>query len=360
MIDINRTTIAHRRDDSPNFSLQSNALVLDNGLASEASSSYPCANIMSRRPEALQNPLHQEEHPRILLIGHAATDSGSLKARIEQVTGWQVMETAAIPDGLRALLRPRIKIEIVVLTINRNPNLATRFIENLNRLGAAGRIARPRVLALSNACQPPEFATRLEKLGIQLLLRRYSDQVVEAIKRLQWQARRTNGLPTVIIDRRGGQVVGARVSYRGVTEHMRIGSRLCALAAYLAIHRKSKHTTEMLANVLGISLTSLKEYLKRLRRAYDLIRVKLGNPLRGKDVFWTKRMPGGFVHGLKANVEIEDSDEFFFLEEDRHTEAAELPCHVCHRRNPRSETTWSQSGWVCRECAVELEAIGEL
>ena len=192
----------------------------------------------------------------------------------------------------------------------------------------------------------------------KLLLRKYPDQIIEAVKKLQWQAQTANGLPTVIVERRGAEIV--RVLYRGATERLGIGPRLRSLVAYLVIHRRTEHSTEMLASVLDISPQSLKEYLLRLRLAFNRIRPKLGILLRGEDVFRTKRLPGGFVHGLKANAEIEDSDEFFLPEEDSTETAARLHCHLCRRGVQRAEIAWSHFGWMCRNCAEELSEIGEV
>jgi hypothetical protein len=298
--------------------------------------------------------------PRILFIEQLTTESGFLKTRIGRATLWAVVQVATLADGLNYLLGPRKDIAIVVFAIDHGLDLATRFIQTINELGASGTIARrPLLLALTIKTQSAEFAARLDKFGVPLLLRKCPDQIVETIKKLQFQAKTTRGMPTIIIERRGGRILGVEVSYQGINNRLRIGPRLCLLAAYLVIHRKTEHSTEALANALGISLPSVKEYLKRLRHAYDLLYLELGSSLRGKDVFWTKRMPGGFLHGLRANAEIEDLDEFYFPEEDRYDMAAVLPCHLCRRRNPRSETTWSHTGWTCRECAEKLTRIRE-
>jgi hypothetical protein len=187
-----------------------------------------------------------------------------------------------------------------------NGDQASRFISAVARFSAIGGIKRPLCVALSYTSQPPDVADRLEKLGLPLLLRTFPEQIVETIKKLQWQARRANGLPTILVQRRGGYITAVKAKYRGVTENLGVGPRLRALAGYLVVHPRTEHSTEMLADVLGISRVSLKEYFHRLRFAFDRIRQKLGTAMPGCDVFWTRRAPGGHVHGLKANAEIED------------------------------------------------------
>jgi hypothetical protein len=193
-----------------------------------------------------------------------------------------------------------------------------------------------------------------------LLLRKHPDQIVEAMKKLQWQARSTKNLPTIIIERGDGQIVGIRVHYRGATERLPIGPRLRSLVAYLAVYRRTEHSTQALADVLEISPQSVKEYLKRLRQAFNRIRANLGTPLRGKHLFWTKRMAGGHVHGLKANIEIEDLEAFFFPEEDTDDGTPMLRCRVCQRKTSRHETTQSHIGLMCKYCCEELRGIGEV
>lgn len=296
----------------------------------------------------------------ILLIDKPNPSMESLKTPIEQATGVRVTQVSTIADGLKTLLVPQEKVGIVVFTISNNPNQAVPFIRMANRLGATGRIGRPLFLALSLTKQSPALAARLDKFGVQLFLRKYPEQVVEAIKKLQWQARITNRLPTVIIERRGGQTIGARVQYQGATKRLLVGPRLGPLATYFVVHRKREHSTQVLADVLGISRQSVKEYLLRLRSVFDQIRAKLGTTLRGKDVFWTKRTLGGHVHGLSVNAEIEDSEEFFLPEDDANNAAATLRCRVCRRKNPRAQTAWSNCGWTCADCCEELRKIGEI
>jgi hypothetical protein len=297
----------------------------------------------------------------ILLIERSVATTESLKIQIERTIGWRVTHVQSFPEGLQNLAASKDKVRIAVFTLEGDGCRAFGFIKALTKLGVIGKIERPFILALSHTSQPPDVADRFEKLGTHLLLRKCPEQIVETIKKLQWQARKTNGLPTIMMQRRGGYITTVRANYRAVTEDLGVGPRLCALAGYLVVHSRTEHSTEMLADVLGISKASLKEYFHRLRVAFDRIRHKLGIAMRGRDVFWTRRKPGGHVHGLKANPEIEDTEDFYDNDRNGYESAAAAPmCRGCRERHPRSMTTWSHLGWLCRDCCEELKNVGEL
>ena len=345
MIDINRTTLVRQRNEDSKYLLQSRRSSSDHPEPLHASFSYRQTGSLSSRSG-------------ILLVDFPGLPSQALKESIERATSWPVTLRSSFVEGLRALVAGRATIEIAAFSIRHAHHRAIQFVKSVNQMGMMGRGVRPFLLALSAENQPPEFAARLDKFGIQLLLRKYPDQIVEVIKKLQWHARTESGLPTVIVERRGGEIVGTRVRYRGANTRLRIGPRLFPLAAYFAIHRRAEHSTDILTNILGISLQSLKQYLLCLRHAFDEIRPDLGLSARGKDVFWTKHLPGGFLHGMKANAEIEELDEFFFPDETAET-APSLSC-LCRQRKPRSRTTWSHIGWMCEECVRELQDAGEI
>ena len=66
----------------------------------------------------------------------------------------------------------------------------------------------------------------------------------------------------------------------------------------------------MIADALEICRQSVKEYLMRIRRALDEACMSAGLTWTGRDILWTRRVQGGFIHGLQANVEIRDDPEF--------------------------------------------------
>jgi hypothetical protein len=183
---------------------------------------------------------------------------------------------------------------------------------------------------------------------------------VEAIKKLQWQCRQQRGLPTIVLQRRAGYITTVRATYGNRHETLSIGPRIATLAGYLVVHAKTEHSTEVLSDALGISGRSLKEYFLRLRTAFDGIRVNLGCPLTGREVFWTRRAVGGHTHGLKANVEIKDSEDYYFPDEEYDAQARLQLCAVCRSLSPREQTTRFRTGSLCVDCCRDLQELGEL
>jgi hypothetical protein len=289
----------------------------------------------------------------ILLVEPPSADD-SLCVQIERATGWSVTYAHSFPEALQSLAGNNSTTRIAAFIVDDDDG-AFRFIRATTKISVMRGTERPLFLALSCASQPPEVAVRLEKLGAQLLLRKYPEQILEAIKKLQWQSRMTKRLPTILIQRSAGHISAVRVKYGTSSEELGIGHRLRALAGYFVVHSKRQSSTEMLADALGISRQSVKEYLLRLRLAYDRVRPKLGTVLRGRDIFWTHQAPGGHIHGLRASTEIEDTEDFYdtCAEPD-----SPIACRVCHEK--KSEATRTHLGWVCLKCCQELQVAGEL
>jgi hypothetical protein len=292
-----------------------------------------------------------------ILLVEPPSAHDSLCVQVERATGWPVIHVHSFPEALQSLAVNGANARIAAFTLDDSGDEAFRFMKATAKISAVRGTERPLFLALSHASQPPEVAVRLEKLGAQLLLRKYPEQIVEAIKKLQCQSRTTKQVPTILVQRSGGHISAVKAKYRASSEELVIGPRLRALVGYFVVHPKTQSSTDMLADALGISRQSVKEYLLRLRLAYDRVRPKLGTVLRGKDVFWTRKAPGGHVHGLKASAEIEDTEEFY----DAGAELApSVFCRVCHEKATRSEATLTHLGWVCVGCCRELQDSREL
>lgn len=294
----------------------------------------------------------------ILLVEPLPSAPDSLSLQVERATGWPVIHVPSFTEALQSLAVDSTNPRIAAFIIDHGGDEAFRFIKATTRISEIRGTERPLFLALSRASQPPEVAARLEKLGAQLLLRKYPEQILEAIKKLQWQSRTTKHLPTLLVRRSAGHISAVRVKYGASNHELGIGPRLRALVGYLVVHSKTQSSTEMLADALGISRQSVKEYLLRLRFAFDKIRPKLGTVLRGKNIFWTRKAPGGYLHGLKANTEIEDTEDFY--DDADANPGSSILCRVCRERAARSETTLTHLGWVCVGCCRELQDCREL
>ncbi len=92
-------------------------------------------------------------------------------------------------------------------------------------------------------------------------------------------------------------------------KRLRLGPRLRKLVEFCALHAHTEYGTQMIADALDISRQSVKQYLRLLRGAYNEAKGVQTGP-SGAEVFWTKKIGGGYVHGVKARFEIIDENEF--------------------------------------------------
>jgi DNA-binding response OmpR family regulator len=201
-------------------------------------------------------------------------------------------------------------LKVVIVTTGRDYIQAHNFVKQVKNASAANGYSCPRILALSLASQSPDVAVAFEKLGAHYLLRAYSEQIVDVVKKIQWQCRTKNSLPTIAIRRLAGHVAHISVKYGCGEAQIEVGPKLRELIEYLVLHSRTEHTTEMIADALGVCRQSVKEYLLRLRRAFNRACEGTSIGARGEQVFWTRKISGGYVHGTTANVEIEDVEEF--------------------------------------------------
>ncbi len=68
----------------------------------------------------------------------------------------------------------------------------------------------------------------------------------------------------------------------------------------------------MIADALDICRQCVRVYMARIRRAFDRACLSGSLAWRGKDTLWTRRIEGGYVHGIRANVEISDAPELAY------------------------------------------------
>jgi len=302
----------------------------------------------------------EEKSRKVLLVEPRNELNQKLSHQIEHETGWKVLHVESLQAALERIAVMRGQLKIVIVTINGNVGPVKRFLQQVARLAAIQGTRRPRTLLLSQTRQRPEIADCFEKMGAHLCLR-YQDQVLDIVKRFQWQSRATPTLPTLVVERRAGHVAALFLKYDVATQEVHGGPRLRALAEHLVVHAKTAHSTEMLADALGVCKQSVKEYILRLRYALDHACHQLGIGLSGQQIVWTRKLPGGFVHGLTANVEIEDVPEFYAPESrPKNLEALSQQCAVCKLWYEDSEITWSHLGWLCVNCCKDLLEAGEV
>jgi len=196
--------------------------------------------------------------------------------------------------------------KIVVLTVDQALDPILRLIRDVRAISEGRGFDQVGILVLSWISQPAAAFSSLEDIGIECLLRRDPDQVTDKVRTMLWRMRTRKGIPTLVIRRRNGHVVGILAMNSKAAEELPVGPRIRVLAEYLAVNSRTAHSTESLADALGICRQSVKEYLLRLRKAFDMVRTQLGISTPGRNAFWTERRPGGYVHGVRANIRFDD------------------------------------------------------
>jgi hypothetical protein len=230
-------------------------------------------------------------------------------AGVRTATECPIVHADSIAEGLRHFENGYNNIQIAVCTIERDPNEAIRFVKQIRSLAQQAMVTAPRTFILTTEPQPEWASDTLEKLGAEHLLRGFHDQIFAKLRLVRWQLRSKKSLPTIYITRRHGLV--SAVGFRP-TSHiadLAIGAKLRELVRYLGLYPTTEHTTRMLADELGVSMQSTKVYVGRLREAANRLYREGKIPCEGKDLFWTETRPGGFVHGLRANVVFIDAEQ---------------------------------------------------
>ncbi len=243
--------------------------------------------------------------PAIVLLERPRAGTNDLIQALGDATGWEVMHSRDFDKvSVRPLLSSRVKMAII--TVDRNTD-AVSVLKQVQQMILGHGAWLPRLLVLSQDSLGPQAALRLERLGAPCLLRAHLDQVIDVVIKIQWQLRTDKSLSTLIIRRISGHVADVALAYGSSEASLgKVGPKIRVLAEHLALYSRTEHTTEMIADSLGVCIQSTKTYLARLRGKVHGACVKLGIGLTGGDIVWTRRTDGGYIHGLRCNVEIQD------------------------------------------------------
>jgi DNA-binding NarL/FixJ family response regulator len=242
----------------------------------------------------------------ILLVEQQTHSSITLAAGLTRATGWRVLLSKSIEEASRYIAAIKGDLKIIAITVDRDYGEALWMIRAIREQASTNRIPCPQMLVLSLFPQSPDVPLMFERVGVHYLLRSSQDQIVETVKKLQWEDRTKKSLPTIIVRRSDGHIRIVVIKIGFFEREMRLGPRLRTLIEYLALHSRVEHTTEMIADALGVCRQTVKEYMFRLRSAFNAVLGDLDIGLTGENVFWTRRIDGGYVHGLAANVQFRD------------------------------------------------------
>jgi hypothetical protein len=263
----------------------------------------------AQSPEVCQGCTGAATRPAILLVERLTERTTSLITALRKTIGWQVIHTQSDSEALVLIRTLRAELKVTLITIGRKHDRALSLIRRLNENASILHIPQPYVVVLSLVPEMPNLAVGFEKVGAHYLLRAYPEQIVEVVRKLQWQSRTDKALLTILLRRRAGHITTVLIRQSTVEVPVILGPRLRKTIEYFVLHPKTEHTTGMVADALGVCRQSVKEYLLRLRRALDRACVNGSLAWQGKDILWTRRIEGGFIHGIRANVEISDAPD---------------------------------------------------
>jgi hypothetical protein len=209
-----------------------------NGQANPAKSTVVCQEVAS-----------QSNHsgPVILLLESLIEATAALVAALQRTTGWKVVHAQSPTQAYAYMSALRGRLKVAIITIGRNHRWAVDFIRQLKDVNSFTGVANPRVLVLSIVAQSPDVALSFEKLGAHYLLRGYPEQIIDVVRKIQWQCRTDKSLPTIVILRRSGHVACVLIKHGLVEFPVDLGPKLRGMVEYFAVHARTEHTTEMIA-----------------------------------------------------------------------------------------------------------------
>jgi hypothetical protein len=96
-----------------------------------------------------------------------------------------VVQAESPSEGLQCASTLRNRLKVIIITVGRDYTQAKNFLRQVKNASAANADSCPRILALSLTSQSLDIAVAFEKLGAHYLLRAYSQQIVDVVKKIQ-------------------------------------------------------------------------------------------------------------------------------------------------------------------------------
>jgi DNA-binding NarL/FixJ family response regulator len=228
----------------------------------------------------------------------------SFASGLQLVSGCEVLTVHSLEEGLQAARDNLASIHLVLVTLSSRPEYGLQFLRNLRELSDGMMFDCPRFLVLTSyplSLRYPGYLKRFQVIGARCILHSDDEAAYEEVRQMMTDLRYCKSWPTLLLHH---GLLGTVSILAGPARalHWNPGPRLLPLLVLLARSRQRGFSTGELANALAISVHSVKIYIQRLRQDFDRIRTELGIQMPGKDVVWTERRPGGFVHGLCANI----------------------------------------------------------
>lgn len=237
---------------------------------------------------------------KILVVDSVPAAQAALVRDLKEVLGIETL--AGSNEEVKGLFEMhKDAIGIIAIFLDQGPERGIALIREIQDSSCAAMFRRPRFLVLTPGNLTPAYESRLRAMGVECLVHGYPKQLHATMHRMLFEAKCEQGRATIIIERSGER---PKFFFLGPARRERIscGPRLVEMMNYLAINFGTEVSTESLAEIAGITMSSVKVYLKRLRTRIELAGRKAGLEVSGDEVLCTFRKDGGYVHVFRARV----------------------------------------------------------
>ena len=238
---------------------------------------------------------------RILVLDSVDAAGATIAHDLNQEFHVEAICGNSIDGAHRFFETHRDSIGIIVKFLDEDPEKGIVFIREIEEGCRIAEIRCPHFLFLTPGHLSAAYNSRFRAMGAECLVFGFPKQLQATVRRMMFETRCSNGKATIIVDRSEGC---ARFYLLGPAKREMIshGPRLTGILNYLAINFGVEISTEKLAEIAGITVSSVKVYLQRLRAAIELAARNAGSPVPGQEVLCTFRKDGAFVHVLRARV----------------------------------------------------------
>ena len=238
---------------------------------------------------------------KILVMDSISAAGATIARDLTKTLGHCTLYTSSPDDVLHRLKSEKDAVGIIIFFLETNPETGLAFLQKVREFCAFATILCPRFLALTPGSLSPGYRHKFRAFGARCIVYGFPAELYATVSEMIFEIKCENGKPTIVVDRAAHRTKFWLLGPAG-RELIAIGPRQLPLMNYFAINYGLELSTADLAEAIESTLVSIRVYLDRLRRKYDEAAQKVGVTIAGKDVFYTIRNDGGFVHVLRARV----------------------------------------------------------
>ena len=189
----------------------------------------------------------------------------------------------------------------VLVAPEKEKDAILHHLREVERLNSSNSATQVRSLVLLEESASPELFYRIKAFGAETLPLESARATIEpCIRLLLWElAPSQKALPIIRVLFSGSDEVALLLVGKLAETELIYRGKLLDLFEILD-HRW--RTKKYLAEHTGISVSSINEYIKRLRDEFDAKRRSAGVSKRGKDVFQSQKIAGIWLYRLMATI----------------------------------------------------------